>query len=101
MALRLDDGYELPAPKRRYGSFTQTYPTFTEWLDGSTWELDCTDDLLCAPVNNFRASLYYQATVLGKVLRTKTVHRDTEQGPVTKLLVRADIAGPETGPEHY
>jgi hypothetical protein len=91
MALRLDDGTELPTPKIAGRRFGEQYPNFTDWLDGSTWELDTTDDLLCAPINNFRASLYYQAQAAGRHLVTKTVIRVGEDGlPRRKLLVRAE-----------
>jgi len=91
MALRLDDGSELPTPQIIGRSFGEQYPNFTDWLDGSTWELDTTDDLLCAPINNFRASLYYQAKVMRRRLITKTVIRVGEDGlPRRKLLVRAE-----------
>lgn len=91
MARILEDGSELSDPKRpRADSFGDRYPHYADWLDGSTWELNVAEDIGDETLNQFRASLYYQATVFKMRLRTRVVRRYNENDePYMVLLVRA------------
>ncbi len=85
MAERLENTEDLHTTKTRYGSFADRYPDYPSWLDGATWQLDLATDIK-EPLHRFRASLYYQATVMGLKLATKV---RTLAGGRQVLLVRA------------
>ena len=92
------NGDELPRRKHAYGSFGDRWPDYVQWLDGQTWELTFQElGISKGTVNGFRSSLHYQAKQMRLNLVTKTLNRQTENGFVHVLLVRADA--PQVPPE--
>jgi hypothetical protein len=87
MPNRIEDT-NLPA-RRSYGSFVARYPDFPSWFDGAVWELDVEEEI-AEPLNQFRASLHYQANVLGLKIATRTRSVKQEDGTARrKFLVQA------------
>lgn len=91
MAEKLDE----PDLKRRlpYGSFADRYPDYPSWLDGDVWRLDVETEIEPhETLENFRASLYYQARVLRLGLSTKQQTREGRRVLLVQAYERPDAA---------
>jgi hypothetical protein len=78
MARRLDSfPDESPRSARRY--------PWSEWLDGSIWEI-CRGDDYDVTTENMRVNLHVKANAIGIKVRTKKVHDEGGEGLVFQFL---------------